>query len=168
MSLVKNITKKSYNDRLNTTIFYINIFLILVHVFLLVFYLLVHHKFMFIVNLFSLASYLIGFLYCFKYKMAYLNMAFIEIWIHTLLAVCSFGWEACFQNWIFALVAAVFLPAFSPDKRRQSYKLSYLFTFIIVLSYFMLFCQSLLTCFEILDNTFCFVGLSFYKCFPCL
>ena len=38
----------------------------------------------------------------------------------------------------------------------------------IVLSYFTLFCQSLLTCFEILDNTFCFVGLSFYKCFPCL
>lgn len=138
MDFYKIIFKKknSYNDRLNATVFYINIFLILVHVFLLVFYSLVHHKFMFVVNLFSLVSYLIGFSYCFKHKMAYLNMAFVEIWVHTLLAVCSFGWEACFQNWIFALVVAVFLPAFSPDKRRQSYKQSYLFTFIIILSYF--------------------------------
>ena len=136
MSLVKNITKKSYNDRLNTTIFYINIFLILVHVFLSVFYMLAHHNLMIIVNLFSIILYLVSFLFCFKHKKAYLNIAFVEIWIHMLLSFCSFGWEACFQNWIFALVAAVFLPAFSPEHKTQSYKQSYIFSFIIVLSYF--------------------------------
>ena len=44
-----------------------------------------------------------------------LQLTFTEIWLHTLLAICSFGWGAYFQNWIFALLAAVFLPTFNPE-----------------------------------------------------
>lgn len=133
--IVKN--KNSYNDRLNTTVFYINVFLMLVHVFLLVIYLLAGHNLMSIVNLFSILFYLISFSFCTKHKTTFLNLAFVEIWIHILFAICSFGWEVCFQNWIFALIAAAFLPAFAPDKTKKSYIQSGIFAFIIVLSYFL-------------------------------
>lgn len=136
MKFFKKYTKNSYNDRLNSTVFYINIFLILVHVFLSVIYLLAHHNLMSIINLVAIFIYIISLIFCTKHKTTFLNIAFIEIWIHLLFAVCSFGWEVCFQNWIFALVAAAFLPLFSSGKSKKSYVQAYIFAFFILLSYF--------------------------------
>lgn len=147
MDFYKKIFKNrnSRNNRVDKTIFYVNIFLILVHVFLSVFYLITHHKYMFIINIFSLIFYLSGLTFNSKHKDAFLRIAFVEIWVHTLLGICSFGWDGYFQNWIFALLAAVFLSAFNPGKTDQSYKQSIFFSFILVLSY-LLFALLINTC----------------------
>ena len=137
MGLFKDIfkNKNTYNGRLNMTVFFVNIFLILAHVFLSVFYYMAGHKFMFYANLGSLLFYLSAIFYCTKCRDTFLRIAFVEIWVHTLLGICSFGWEGYFQNWIFALLVAVFLSAYNPGRTDQSYKQSYLFSFILVLSY---------------------------------
>ena len=137
MGFLKNLFKNRYTyaGRINMTVFFINIFLILVHVFLSVFYFVANHKIMFIANLVSLLFYISAIFYCTKCRNAFLRVAFVEIWIHTLLGICSFGWDGYFQNWIFALLAAVFLTAFSPGNFEQSYKQSFFFSFILVLSY---------------------------------
>ena len=65
MGLFKDVFKNrnTYNERLNMTIFVVNIFLILVHVFLSVFYFIAKHNFMFIANLFSIGFYISVFIY---------------------------------------------------------------------------------------------------------
>lgn len=141
--LIKN--KNSYNGRLNMTIFYVNVFLVLAHVFLAVFYAFANHGVMFIVNLFSLVFYLLSLKFSIKHKEAFLRIAFVEIWLHTLLGICSFGWDGYFQNWIFALLAAVFLSALNKTERGQSYKQSIIFSSILVLSY-LLFALLVNTC----------------------
>lgn len=139
MGLFKDIfkNKNTYNGRLNMTVFFVNIFLILAHVFLSVFYYMAGHKFMFYANLGSLLFYLSAIFYCTKCRDTFLRIAFVEIWVHTLLGICSFGWDGYFQNWIFALLAAVFLSAYNPGRTDQSYKQSYVFSLILVLSYFL-------------------------------
>lgn len=156
--LFKN--KNSYTGRLDMAIFYTNVFLILVHVFLSVFYFLVGHNLMLIINFISLAYYLFGLKLSIKHKNVFLNICFVEIWLHTLLGIICFGWDAYYQNWIFALVVAVFLPAFNPENQKQSYKQSFFFSFILLLSYLL---------FALLINTYNFsltIKLSgFYKDF---
>lgn len=134
-NLLKN--KNTYTGRLDMAVFFVNVFLIVVHIFLSVFYLLVGHKLMFIVNLISIGFYLTSFKFSIKYKDLFLKMSFVEIWMHTLLGICSFGWEAYFQNWIFALVAASFLPTFNPEDHKKSYRQSFMFSFILLLSYYL-------------------------------
>lgn len=139
MDLYKNLFKNrnTYNERLNMTIFVVNIFLILVHVFLSVFYFIAKHNFMFIANLFSMGFYISGLFFSIKHRDTFLRISFVEIWVHTFLGICSFGWDGYFQNWIFALLAAVFLSAYNPGNKDQSYKQSVIFSFIVVLSYFL-------------------------------
>jgi len=147
MDLYKNLFKNrnTYNERLNMTIFVVNIFLILVHVFLSVFYFIAKHNFMFIANLFSICFYISGLFFSIKHREAFLRISFVEIWVHTFLGICSFGWDGYFQNWIFALLVAVFLSAFKPGKSEQSYRQSIILSFIVVLSYFI---------FALIVNTF--------------
>jgi diguanylate cyclase (GGDEF)-like protein len=92
---------------------------------------------MFIANLCSLLFYISAIFYCTKCRNVFLRVAFVEIWVHTFLGICSFGWDGYFQNWIFALLAAVFLSAYNPGNKDQSYKQSVIFSFIVVLSYFL-------------------------------
>ncbi|MBR4830444.1 MAG: GGDEF domain-containing protein [Bacilli bacterium] len=87
-------------------------------------------------NIGSIVFYLLGFLYCIKHRNLFLQFAFVEIWLHTLFAICSFGWGAYFQNWIFALLAAVFLPTFNPENFKQSYKQTYFLSAVLFISYF--------------------------------
>ena len=121
MGFLKNLFKNrnTYTGRINMTVFIINIFLILVHVFLSVFYFNADHKFMFYANLGSLLFYISGIFFSTKYRDTFLRISFVEIWVHTLLGICSFGWDGYFQNWIFALLAAVFLSAFNPGRTDQ-------------------------------------------------
>ena len=128
--------KKELQGRLDVTIFFVNIFLILTHLFLMVIYILANHSFMMVINALSLIYYLFWFINCYKYKDFYISFTFFEIWIHMLLGLVSFGWHSSFQNWIFALIVATFLPSFKSDVYKPNYARSFLFTGIICISYF--------------------------------
>ena len=130
------INKKDPQGRIDITIFFINIFLILTHAFLMVIYCMANHQFMIITNIISLIYYLLWFNSCYKHKNFYISFTFFEIWIHMLLGLVSFGWHASFQNWIFALIVATFLPSFKSTVYKPNYARSFLFTGIIVVSYF--------------------------------
>lgn len=128
--------KKELQGRLNITIFFVNVFLILTHLFLMFIYVLANHRFMIIVNAVSLLYYVLWFTNCYKHNDFYISFTFFEIWIHMLLGLVSFGWHASFQNWIFALIVATFLPSFKYDVYKPNYARSFLFTGIVVVSYF--------------------------------
>ena len=76
--------KKDANGRIDITIFFINIFLLLSHIFLMVIYMIVSHDFMIIMNLISLVYYSVCFFACYKRKDIYIGITFLEIWIHML------------------------------------------------------------------------------------
>ena len=135
---VKNLwlKKRDPQGRINLTIFFVNIFLIMTHAFLMVIYCLAGHSFMMIANTISLIYYICWINHSYKHSEVYISLTFFEIWIHMLLGLVSFGWHASFQNWIFALIVATFLPSFKSDVYKPNYFRSFLFTGIIVVSYF--------------------------------
>ena len=130
------IKKNSSQGRINITLFFINIFLLMFHAVLMWVYISVKHKFMIGVNAVSIFMYASSIFFCFKKPKIYVPLSFIEIWIHMLCGVMSFGWTPCFQNWTFALVAAYFLPSLSVDNNHKNHKLSFLFAGILIFTYF--------------------------------
>lgn len=128
--------KKELQGRLDVTVFFVNIFLILTHIFLMGIYVMANHRFMIITNIVSLLYYICWITNCYKKKDYYISFTFFEIWIHMLLGLVSFGWHASFQNWIFALIVATFLPSFKSDVYKPNYGRSFLFTGIVVVTYF--------------------------------
>ncbi len=133
--ILKN--KDTYNGKIEATVFFVNLFLIMVHIVLMVCYVLLKHEFMIYVNILSILFYLSCYKFCVLHKNTYISFAFIEIWIHMLLAMCAFGWHASFQNWIFGLVAAAFLPAFNTDTQKNNYKKTFIFTGLMIFTYFL-------------------------------
>lgn len=130
--------KNTMRGRVDITFFFINIFLIICHMFLMGFYIKVGHIFMITINIFSLFIYIAHIFDCFRYIRRYSSITFIEIWIHILFAIVSFGWKACFQNWFFALLSAVFLITFSIDNEKKARIRSIIFSIIVVITYFVL------------------------------
>ena len=139
MNTLRNlwINKNDERGRISITLFFVNIFLLLCHIFFMVIYIKLNHKFMITMNTISIVTYLIFIFLCFKKPNIYMKVSFFEIWIHMLCAVISFGWDSCFQNWTFAMIVAYFLPAFSIQNKKQGNKLSFLFACVIVLTYFL-------------------------------
>ena len=129
------INKNEQHGRINITIFFINIFLLLCHIFLMVIYALINHKFMMGINVISLILYSVSIFKCYKKSLFYAGIAFLEIWLHMLCAIASFGWEPCFQNWSFAIIAAYFLPVFGYNN-KSSYKTTLFYTSFVVITYF--------------------------------
>ena len=129
--------KTEPKGRLDITVFFINIFLIMTHVFLMVIYVIIDHKFMIYVNIASLLYYILWFASCYKHKDQYMYFTFLEIWIHMLCGMCALGWHAAYQNWVFALVLATFLPSFRENMLKPNYKKSFFFVGILVFSYFL-------------------------------
>lgn len=129
------INKNSSQGRIDITMFFINLFLIICHMFLMIIYIIVNHKFMIIINLISLLIYLSCIFYCYKNQKAYFLIALIEIWIHMLCAIASFGWKPCFQNWSFPLITACFLPIFSIKDNSRFKKQALFFSISIILTY---------------------------------
>ena len=139
MDFIREILKNKTTGvgKIEATIFFVNIFLVLVHIILMICYVHVRHEFMIYANIISLIYYLSCVRFCVKHRNTYISLSFLEIWIHMLLAICSFGWHACFQNWIFGLVAAAFLPAFNTATYRMSYKKSFVFVGALAFTYFL-------------------------------
>ena len=129
--------KNNSQGRIDITIFFVNIFLILCHAFLMVIYVMAKHNFMIYVNIVSSIIYIISLFSCYKNVDRYVSMASVEIWLHMLCAIISFGWTPCFQNWSFALIAGYFLPVFSRDNQKKFRKRSILFALSIITSYFL-------------------------------
>ena len=139
MNTVKElwVHKKETQGRINITLFFVNIFLILCHIFLMFIYVAAGHKFMIGANIVSLILYISFTLTCYKKPLRYAGIVFLEIWVHMILAIISFGWQPCFQNWSFAIIAAYFLPAYGHEHKRSSYKSILFYTAIVVLTYFL-------------------------------
>lgn len=129
--------KSDPQGRINITVFFVNLFLLLCHIFLMVVYVMVGHKIMIIVNTVSLLIYFASMFLCYKNIERYMGVAFLEIWVHLIFAILSFGWRPCFQNWCFGMIVAYFLPSFSSTKMKINKK-SFFFTFIIIFTYFFL------------------------------
>ena len=142
MSEFKELWKKKYEQqgRINITVFFVNIFLLLCHVFFMVMYIVIGHKFMICVNIISLLVYSLSISRCYKNIDRYMGIAFLEIWLHLICAILSFGWTPCYQNWCFAMIAAYYLPAFSPNKISKSRPSSYAFAIIFTYFFLSTFC----------------------------
>ena len=65
-----------------------------------------------------------------------MGVAFLEIWVHLILGILSFGWTPCYQNWCFGMIVAYFLPAF--DSNKVSIKRPFLYAFVIMVTYFIM------------------------------
>lgn len=138
MNTIKDlwIKKNTPQGRLNITLFFVNMFLLMFHCVLMCVYISIKHKFMIGVNAVSILMYALSIFFCFKKPNIYVPLSFVEIWIHMLCGVLSFGWTPCFQNWSFALIAAYFLPSFTLENKPKPHKQSFVFAGILVFTYF--------------------------------
>ena len=138
MNELKELWAKKYEKqgRINITVFFVNIFLLLCHVFLMIMYVIIGHKFMIYVNIGSLLVYVFSIPGCYKKIDRYMGIAFLEIWIHLICGILSFGWTPCYQNWCFGIIAAYFLPAFSSNNNSKHRPLFY--SIIVIFTYFFL------------------------------
>ena len=130
------INKEQPQGRIDITIFFINIFLIISCMFLMIIYILAGNIFMIIVDTICLIYHVIFFFRCFINKELFIGISFLEIFIHMVLGIIAFGWQASFQNWVFALIIATFLPSFKSNVYSPSYKRSFIYTALIVISYY--------------------------------
>ena len=129
--------KKDSQGRIDITIFFINILLLLVHIFYMFVYIALNHYVMMYLNIASLFTYSIFLFECYKKPKFYLSVIAIEIWVHMLFAIMSFGWLTCFQNWSFALISAVFLPMYGEEDTEKVYnKRAYIYSLIVIISFF--------------------------------
>lgn len=138
MSEVKELWKRKYEPqgRIDITVFFVNIFLLLCHVILMFIYTFIGHKFMICANIASLVVYSCFMFKCYKNVEFYMEITFLEIWVHMVCGILSFGWRPCYQNWCFGMIAAYFLPAFSSGKVLT--KRPFIYAFLIAFSYFFL------------------------------
>ena len=138
MERLKELWSKKYEKqgRINITVFFVNIFLLLCHVFFMIMYIIINHKFMICVNIISLLVYIFSIFSCYKNIERYMGIAFLEIWMHLICAILSFGWTPCYQNWCFGIIVAYFLPAFNPNS--SSKHKPFFYSFIIMFTYFFL------------------------------
>ena len=132
------LNKQSSQGKINLTIFFINLFLLLSHTFLMIIYIIIGYRFMITANMISLLIYNFYFKRCYKNIRNYAAVASIEIWLHMIFAILSFGWAVSYQNWCFALVTAYFLPAFNTSEKRAYNKTPIIFSIIVILTYFFL------------------------------
>lgn len=140
MNEIKRLWDKRYEPqgRIDITVFFVNIFLIICHIFLMIIYIIIGHSFMTWVNVVSLFVYLFYLFRCYRNIERYMGLAFLEIWLHQIFGILSFGWTPCYQNWCFGMIAAYFLPAFSHNDGKKVVKRPFFFAFLIIFSYFFL------------------------------
>ena len=138
MNFIKELWshKKEDNGRKCITVFFINIFLIMVHLFLMAVYMHIHHNFMVCINTVSILYYVLCYKKCVTKIDLYIGFSFFEIWVHMICATLSFGWMPCFQNWSYAILTASFLPAFNSDNYVRDNKKALFFALIVILTYF--------------------------------
>lgn len=130
--------KREPQGRLNITLFFANIFLMMSHIFFMVVYVMIGYDLMIILNSISLLTTIYFFFNCYKKSGLFIGLSFFEIWIHMIIGTITFGWNLGFQNWSFAMITAYFLPAFSPNQEKRPRKQSVFYALTIIISYFLL------------------------------
>ncbi len=128
--------KSDPQGRIDITFYFINVLLILVHLFFLGIYILVHHRVMIYIDMLLLFIYSMFLNYSYKKKKVFVLMVALTIWTHMLLAISSFGWGASYQNWAFAIITALFLPVRGYEEEGKLNRYSYIFLIIVVTSFF--------------------------------
>lgn len=128
--------KRDPKGRLDITLFFINVFLLLVHFFYMFIYIYVKSKVMIYLNVISLILYSYYFIMGVNNSKRYPGIVMLEIWIHMLFAMLTFGWQASFQNWTFAMLIAVFLPIYNKEG-KTNHKMAFIFSTILIVSYFL-------------------------------
>lgn len=97
------------NKTAKRMLYIMNTFLLLVHTSLLIVFTILHVTLMARVNIISVLCYIVSFLLIKKEKMTeYIVLAFVEITIHSFLAVISTGWDFSFQLYFIGCVGVVF------------------------------------------------------------
>lgn len=170
--------RKSGQGRINITVFFVNIFLFLAHVLLMIIYCIANHKFMICVNVFSLLVYFIYIPSCWKNINRYMGISFLEIWVHMICAILSFGWGPCYQNWSFAIIAAYFLPSFAPDSQITKKRPIFIAVVVVLTYYVLAICIALLNIkvyqplsdiesrvLFVLNNLFTFITITMFAIF---
>ena len=137
MEEIKRLFKNKYNiqGKIDITVFFVNIYLLFIHILLLIIYLLFGHKLMTIYSLITTPIYLYYIFNCYKTINRYMGIAFCEIWVHLILGILSFGWTPCYQNWCFGMIVAYFLPAFDLNKTNNR---PFIYAFMVIFTYFFL------------------------------
>ena len=124
--------------RIDITIFFTNLILLISDLFLLVLYILAHNTFMIYVDAISILYHVIIFPVCWKYRSAFVGTASLDVYLHMMFGLISFGWHASFQSWLFAIIVAVFLPAYKKDSYKPTYKLAFIAVGFMIVSFFIL------------------------------
>ncbi|MBR1417020.1 MAG: GGDEF domain-containing protein [Bacilli bacterium] len=137
MNSLSNLWENRFSSkgRVDITVFFINIFLLICNIFLMIVYSFANHTFMIIMNCISITIYTISIFNCYKNIDRYFAILFINVWLHMICAIISFGWTPCFQNWSFALIAAFFLPVFNSENTNKSHLKSFILAFGVILTY---------------------------------
>ena len=120
--------KNELQGRVNITLFFVNLFLILCHIFFLVVFILVGHNFMIVYNSVSCVLYICMLHDCYRRPEVYVGIGFLEILAYMILCIFSFGWDAGFQNWTFAVITASFLPAYKTPDVVKTRKMSFAYS----------------------------------------
>jgi len=129
--------KNDPKGRIDITLFFTNILLLLVHIFYMFMYIRVNSTIMIYINIFSIFIYSMYIFSAHKNPRAYTGIAMLEIWCHMLLAILSFGWDSSFQNWSFAMITAMFLPIYSNGNIKINSKAAACFTSLLIVSYYL-------------------------------
>ncbi len=132
------IIEKDAQNSINKLAFYINVFLLFMHLLLFTFYISVNAIGMILINVVPTIIYIFH-LRKPKITDRYIKIVFIESWFHMIAAIIAFGWEAGYQNWTYALVCAFFLPSLYPITQRQAPARSYLIGFSFISTYYILY-----------------------------
>lgn len=156
MSEIKRLwsNKHTPQGRIDITVFFINIFLLLSHTFLMLVYITIGHKLMTWFSIITLFIYIFSIFNCYKNVERYIGIAFLEIWLHLIFGILSFGWRPCYQNWCFGMIVAYFLPAFSSNKATRR---PFIYAFVIMFTYFFM-----ATLYPLVDLDFT-MGLDIYE-----
>ncbi|MCR4903835.1 MAG: GGDEF domain-containing protein [Butyrivibrio sp.] len=99
-----------------------NKMLLMFHILFAIPELIVSPTHMFVVNLFSIAFYLYGFVIVKKSKkhfVIYQQFIMLEIMAYVFFAVIIFGWNCGFQYWLFSLICSFIKDYASPDKSEE-------------------------------------------------
>ena len=129
--------KYEQQGRIDITIFFVNIFVLLCHTFFMIMYIIIGHKFMIIYSAVTLLYYIYSIPNCYKNIERYMGITFLEIWVQLICGVLSFGWTPCYQNWSFGMIVAYFLPVFNKDNKFSKQRPLY-YALMIIFSFFFL------------------------------
>ena len=122
---------------------FLNIGLLVVHLFLQFLYWDYHVKEMFVINIFSLLLYVLFYFAIKKkkYKL-YVMMVYLEVLAHSSIATTIIGWPAGFQLWLIALTCAYFFQTLVYEDVFSPEKLSWILTAVNIFVFFGLLLDS--------------------------